>query len=159
LVENKVFEAMNMDAPDAARSGAHFELSSSPAILRNGYPLPMNPHFRFSKRLFAWLCLAMMLFAQGAYAMQACVAVESAMDEMPCHQQQQDSKNLCQNHCLASQQTLDLSKVPAVAPAAELPALAAPLVPAVALASASCAKVRWHAGAPPLPILHCRFHI
>jgi hypothetical protein len=110
------------------------------------------------KRLAAWLCLAMMLFAQGAYAMQACVAVAAAVEEMPCHQQQeQGGKNLCQNHCLASQQTLDAGKLPVVTPAA-VPVLVVPLMFAGASTQPAdrCGGIALHPGAPPIPIAYCR---
>lgn len=113
------------------------------------------------KRLAAWLCLAMLLFAQGAYAMQACVAVEAAveaaMEDMPCHQQEQGGKNLCQNHCLASQQTLDSGKLPVVGQVA-VPVLVVPQMFAGASTQAAdhCGGIALHPGAPPIPIAYCR---
>lgn len=114
---------------------------------------------RSCKRFAAWLCLAMMLFAQGAYAAHACVAIAAAMDEMPCHQQDQAGKNLCQNHCLAGQQTLDLAKLPAVAPA-QVSMLFVPHAATVAFFTPSpYAEVPSHPGAPPIAVLHCCFRI
>ncbi len=129
------------------------------------------------KRFAAWLCLAMMLFAQGAYAAHACVAVDAVMEEaaasMPCHHQQQEAlaeqaqqaaegqadKNLCQNHCLAGNQILDLAKIPAIAPSA----LAVLFVPRsandTAQEAAPYTEVPSHPGAPPLAVLHCCFRI
>jgi hypothetical protein len=105
----------------------------------------------------------MMLFAQGAYAVHACVsteaAIEAAAEQMPCHQQEQSDKNLCQNHCLANQQTLDSAKLPVVAPAL-VPVLFVPDAPApAAYSSAPRAEVPVHPGAPPLAVLHCCFRI
>ena len=109
------------------------------------------------KRLVAWLCLAMMLFAQGAYAKQACLVVKAAVEDMPCHQQEQGGKNLCQNHCLASQQTLDAGKLPVVTPAA-VPVLVVPQMFAGASTQAAdhCGGIALHPGAPPIPIAYCR---
>ena len=119
----------------------------------------MNLLSRFHKRVAAWLCLAAMLFAQGAYAAQACVTIEAAMDEMPCHQSEQGGKNICQNHCLASQQTLDINKIPAVA-AMAYAVLVVPAAVAVAgAASMPLSSPAERAGAPPLSILHCCFRI
>ena len=36
---------------------------------------------RYHRRISAWLCLAAMLFAQTAYAMQACMVVKAAVFE------------------------------------------------------------------------------
>jgi hypothetical protein len=128
---------------------------------------------RTRKRFAAWLCLAMMLFAQGAYAAHACGAVDTAMDEamasMPCHQQQaaqeqqaeeaQIDKNLCQNHCLAGNQILDLAKIPVVAPST-VAVLPMPVVLAdVALYASPFAEIPAHPGAPPIAVLHCCFRI
>ena len=99
-----------------------------------------------------------MLFAQGAYAAQACVAIKAATDEMPCHQQDQGSKNICQNHCLATQQTLEINKVPVVA-ALEPAVLVVPVAAAVSAAALPRSKPAERAGAPPLSILHCCFRI
>jgi hypothetical protein len=123
----------------------------------------MNHLSSCRKRAAAWFCLAMMLFAQGAYAVHACVsteaAIEAAAEQMPCHQQEQSDKNLCQNHCLANQQTLDSAKLPVVAPAL-VPVLFVPDAPApAAYSSAPRAEVPVHPGAPPLAVLHCCFRI
>lgn len=114
---------------------------------------------RFCKHPAAWLIFAAMLFAQAAYAMQACIAVEAAMNEMPCHQQP-SGKNLCQNHCLAEQQTLDINKLPAVFPMDE----AVLVLPAAGILSTaamhrSFAHTSARGGAPPLSVLHCCFRI
>jgi hypothetical protein len=128
---------------------------------------------RTRKRFAAWLCLATMLFAQGAYAAHACVAVDAAMDEamasMPCHQQQesqvshaeegQADKNLCQNHCLAGNQILELAKIPVVAPSAVAGLLLPVAASAAVFLASPVAEVPAHPGAPPLAVLHCCFRI
>lgn len=87
------------------------------------------------------------------------MAVEAAMDAMPCHQQDQESKNICQNHCLASQQILDVSKVPPLAASDEV-FLVVPMVTAEsALPLRATTPVVAHAGAPPLAVLHCCFRL
>jgi hypothetical protein len=114
---------------------------------------------RFQKRLISWLCLAAMLFAQAAYANQACMAVEAA-NVMPCHEQGPADRNFCQNHCLAEQQTLDASKLPVVFPMEEV-VLAVPVAGARSVESVFLSFSRAHArgGSPPLSILHCCFRI
>ena len=119
----------------------------------------MKPLSRFHKRVIAWLCLAAMLFAQGAYAAQACLAVEAAMDEMPCHQSEQGGKNICQNHCLASQQTLDINKIPAVATMKYAVQVVSTTVAVAGPAFMPLSSPAERAGAPPLSILHCCFRI
>ena len=121
----------------------------------------MNPLSRFHKRVAAWLCLAAMLFAQGSNAAQACVAVEAAMDEMPCHQQEPAGRNLCQNRYLAEQQqALDMNKVPAVFSLDEV-VLVLPVASTLSTATSHWpfAHTRARGGAPPLSILHCCFRI
>lgn len=114
---------------------------------------------RFGRRLIAGLCLTAMLFAQGAYAAQACMAVEAAMSEMPCHEQEQGGKNLCQNHCLASQQILDVSKVPPLPAPDDVFLVVPPAIFKVVLPSRQPEPTVAHAGAPPLAILHCCFRL
>ena len=101
-----------------------------------------------------------MLFAQAAYAAQACMAVAAPVDELPCHQQESAGKNLCQNHCLAEQQTLDTGKLPVVHSMDEvvlvLPAMTSlPTPGAHRLFPRTIAR----GGAPPLSILHCCFRV
>ena len=117
---------------------------------------------RYHRGMSAWLCLAAMLFAQSAYAMQACMAVKAVVDEMPCHQQEQQpvNKNLCQNHCLAEQQTLDVNKVPAVFSMDEA-VLVVPVVYVLSIESTrwSYSRAQARGGSPPLSILNCCFRI
>jgi hypothetical protein len=114
------------------------------------------------KRLAAWLCLAAMLFAQAAYAAHACVSVDAAVDEMPCHEHgnpSDDGKLLCQSHCLSSEQMLDLAKIPVLAPQ-DVPVLVLPAAYTPrGLPIRPYAKVPAHPGAPPLAVLNCCFRI
>lgn len=101
-----------------------------------------------------------MLFAQAAYAAQACMAVEALAEELPCHQQEPAGKNLCQNHCLAEQQTLDTGKLPVVYSMDEVVLV---LPAAISLSTPGSyrlfARAIARGGAPPLSILHCCFRI
>jgi hypothetical protein len=115
---------------------------------------------RFHRHVSAWLCLAAMLFAQAAYAAQACIAVAPPADELPCHQQEPAGKNLCQNHCLAEQQTLDTGKLPVVYFMDEV-VLVLPAITSLSTPGSHRLIPRAIArgGAPPLSILHCCFRI
>ena len=108
------------------------------------------------RRGTARLLVAVLLFAQAALAFAACEAVSApgaaqaiAQASMTCHEPEQNT-NLCVNHCLASDQSLD--KPSLSVPILTFPSLTV-FVPFSQPAARESAQMRAPVTGPPIRIL------
>ena len=114
---------------------------------------------RISRRIWAWLALVAVVFAQMSVAAYACPAtgaqVEAAMST-PCEGSHAPNRNLCDKHCNDHQQ----SSPTAFAPAPFAAAFVAFLERDAASVSAAprAAELR-HPISPPATVSHCRWRI
>ena len=116
---------------------------------------------KISRALTRWL-IAVLVFAQGALAVNACLAATSARVDAvaaAAHEgcdMQQSNRNLCVYHCADQYNSGGSGQLSVLAPAPSMPAApawneAAPSTEARTIAS--------RATGPPIPIRHCRLHI
>ena len=120
---------------------------------------------RSRRRLTATIAVGALLFAQGAIASHACLQ-SAAQEAMPCEQHAAeafvDATLLCRTHCIAETQTLDLAKLPLLAPS-DLPVLVFANFASTAFAVRTPAmrpqSVPPSAAPPPFTILLSRFLI
>ena len=113
---------------------------------------------RTSRRLWTWLALIALLFAQLSVAAYACpsAGAQAEAASTPCERPQAPNANLCDKHCNDQQQS---------SPAAFAPApFAASFVAFLDRAAASDVSARpfealQHPISPPVTVSHCRWRI
>lgn len=126
-------------------------------------------------RKLARATLALLLFAQGVVAAQACVMAEAnpvqafapAMEEMAmqgaehmsCHEQPAENKNACLVHCTQADQISAEQAAPVFMPSSTAVLVVdAPAVQTSNIPRCNVAQVAFNSG-PPIPIRFCTFLI
>jgi len=113
---------------------------------------------RNSRRLWAWLALVAIVFAQLSVAAYACPAAEPQVEaaSAPCDTPHSLNRNLCDKHCSDHQQPGPAAFAP--------PPFAASFVAflereAASSASAPSVAALRHPISPPVTVSHCRWRI